>query len=217
MRRFGTISDSPTRSTSSQRFFEINLGFGENIFYNDPSKPFLMIIVGFVIRKNMSTSEPFAQDLVPTLESSKSLADYIRQVALEDLNSLVYSKNDIKSAQNGGGFSVLQLLSLPIVYTTNYLAGDNRRDIDETIGDTAVVKAPSLNALYILVYNSKAKEEMFRSNFLLADVQDFLSGYENVMNKDDYLKKNATEERKKPSSIDHIEASVGSVLNEDGL
>ena len=30
---------------------------------------------------------------------------------------------------------------------------------------------------------------MFRSNFPLADVQGFLAGYENSMNKDDYLKK----------------------------
>ena len=37
------------------------------------------------------------------------------------------------------------------------------------------------------------------------------------MNKDEYLKNHATEERKKPSITDHIEATVVSVLNNDGL
>ena len=45
-----------------------------------PSEPYLMIIVGLVIRKNVSTSEP----LVPVLDSSKSLAEYINQFALAD-------------------------------------------------------------------------------------------------------------------------------------
>ena len=87
---------------------------------SSPSEPFLMIIVGFVIRTNVSTSEPLARDLVPIFDSSKYLADYIRQVALSARPSLVYSNNDIKAAQTGGGCSVLQLLSLPIVHTTNF-------------------------------------------------------------------------------------------------
>ena len=58
---------------------------------------------------------------------------------------------------------------------------------------------------------------MFWSKFPLADVQDFLAEYKNTTNKDDYLKNYATEERKKPSIINHIEASILSVLNEDGL
>ena len=58
---------------------------------------------------------------------------------------------------------------------------------------------------------------MFQSNFPLANVQDFLEGYQNSMNKDDYLKKYATEYRKKPPIINHTEAAVVSVLNKDGL
>ena len=68
-----------------------------------PSKPFSVIIVGFVIHKNVSTSEPFAQYLVPKLDSSKSLADYICQVYLAAHPSLVYYKNDIKAVQMGQG------------------------------------------------------------------------------------------------------------------
>ena len=83
-----------------------------------PSDPFLMIIVGFVIHKNMSTSDPFAWDLVPILDSSKSLADYICQVALAACPSLVYYNNGTEAAQTRGGLSFLQLLSLPIVHTT---------------------------------------------------------------------------------------------------
>ena len=96
----------------------------------------------------MSASEPFARDLVPKLDSSKSLAEYICKVALADRPSLVYSKNDIKAAQTGGGFSVLQLLSLPIIHTSNFLAGDTRRELDVTITDAEVVSAPSLNVLF---------------------------------------------------------------------
>ena len=144
-----------------------------------------MIIVGFVIRKNVSTSYTFAQDLVPILDSSKSLAEYICQVNLDAHPSLVYSNNDIKEVQTGGGFSVLHMISLPIVYTTNYLAGDTRRAIDVTISDMAVVQAPSPNVLSILMYKSKAKEEIFWYNFTLANVQDFLAGCKNAMNKDD--------------------------------
>ena len=58
---------------------------------------------------------------------------------------------------------------------------------------------------------------MFRSNFLMADVQDFLAGYQNATNKDNYLKKYATEESKKPSIVDKIEAAIVSVLNKDVL
>ena len=65
--------------------------------------------------------------------------------------------------------------------------------------------------------NSKAKEEIFQSKFPLANVQDFLAGYQNAMNKDNYLKNYATEERKKSSIIDQIEATIVSVLFEDGL
>ena len=72
--------------------------------------------------------------------------------------SLVYSNNDIKAAQTGGGFSVLQLLSLPIVHTTNYFAGDTRQELDVAIADVEVVRAPSLNEIYMLMSNSKAKE-----------------------------------------------------------
>ena len=97
-----------------------------------------MIIVGFVIINNVSTSDIFARDLVPILDSRKSLDDYICQVALEDSSSLVYSNNVIKAVQTGGGFSVLQMLSLPIFHTTNVLAGDTRREIDLTISDAAV-------------------------------------------------------------------------------
>ena len=89
-----------------------------------PSEPFLIIIVVFVIRKNVSTSDKFDQYLLPILDSSKYLSDCIRQVALEAHPSLVYSNNDIKSAQTGGGFNVLQMLSLTIVHTTIFLAGD---------------------------------------------------------------------------------------------
>ena len=55
----------------------------------------------------MYTSEPFSQYLVPILDSSKPLAEYIQQVALLDIPSLVYSNNYIKASQTGGGFSVL--------------------------------------------------------------------------------------------------------------
>ena len=133
---------------------------------------------------------------MPILDNSKSLVDYIHQVALASRPSLVYCKNDIKAAQTGGGFSVLQLLSLPIIHTTNFLACDTRRELYVTITDAAVVHAPSLNALSMLVSKSKAKEEMLRSNFLLAGIQDILVGYQNSVNKDDYLKKYATKERK---------------------
>ena len=137
----------------------------------------------------MSASEPFARDLVPKLDSSKSLAEYICKVALADRPSLVYSKNDIKAAQTGGGFSVLQLLSMPIVHTANFLAGDNRRELDLAITDVAVIFSPSLDELSIIMYNSREEEEIFWSNFMLANIQDFLSGYQNSMNKDNYLKK----------------------------
>ena len=124
--QFGNILDLTTRSTSSQRFFGINYGCGEKNCLITLSKTFLIIIVGFVIRKNVSTSEPFARDLVPILDSSKSLAEFIHQVDLAARPSLVYSNNDIKSAQTGGGSSVLQMLSLTIVHTTIFLSGDYR-------------------------------------------------------------------------------------------
>ena len=85
-----------------------------------PSEPFSIIVVGFGIRNNVCTSEPFAGDLIPVLDSSKSLDGYIFQVPLKYCPSLVYSKNDIKAAQTGGVFSVLHVLSLPIVHTTNF-------------------------------------------------------------------------------------------------
>ena len=84
----------------------------------------------------MSTSDPFAQDILPILDIRKSLADYICQVALVARPSLVYSNNDIKSVQNGGGFSVLKMTSLPIIHTTNVLAGDTRRYLGVTINHT---------------------------------------------------------------------------------
>ena len=74
-----------------------------------------------------------------------------------------------------------------------------------------------MNALSMIVSNSKAKEEIFRSNFPLSDVSDFLAGYQNTMNKDDYLKNYATEEKKKPYIIYQIEAAIVSVLNKYGL
>ena len=122
-----------------------------------PSKLFSMIIVGFFIRKNLPTSDQFAQDLVHILDSSKSLVDYIHKVALAYRPSLVYSKNETKAAQPGGRFSILQLISLPIFRTTNVLEGDTRRDIDVTIADVEVVHKLSLNAFYMLMSNYKAK------------------------------------------------------------
>ena len=141
-----------------------------------------MIIVGFVIRVNVSTSDPFAQEIVPILDRIKYLADYIWQVALAYRPSLVYSNNGIKAAQTGGGFSVLQLLYPPILYTTTYLTGDTRQELDVTIADTTVVQAPFPNALSIIMSNYKAKEEMLRYNFPLAEVQTFLAGYQDTMN-----------------------------------
>ena len=137
--QFRNISDLAMRSTSSRQFFEIHLGCEESKFLDNPSKPFLMIIVGFVINKDVSTSDPFDQDIVRILDSSKYLAEYICQVSLADRTFLVYSDNAIKAAHTGGGFSVLQLLSLPIVYITNVLAGDNRRELDVTIADAVVI------------------------------------------------------------------------------
>ena len=133
----------------------------------------------------MSSSDLFSQDIAPILDSSKSLDDYINQVSFVDLPSLVYSKNNIKAAQTGGGFSFLHLLSPIIVHTTIFLSGDTRRYLDLTISDTLFVITPSLNEIYIIMSNSKAKEEIFWSNFSLAGVQDFLEGYQNFMNKDD--------------------------------
>ena len=85
-----------------------------------------MVIFGFFILNNVSTSETFAQDLVHILDSSKSLADYICQVTLADRPSLVCFNNDIKAAQTGGVFSVLHLISFPIVHTSIFLEGDTR-------------------------------------------------------------------------------------------
>ena len=65
--------------------------------------------------------------------------------------------------------------------------------------------------------NFKAKKEIFRSNFPLADVQDFLVGYKNSMSKDRYLKNYANEDSNKTSIIDQIEAAIVSVLNEVGI
>ena len=76
-----------------------------------------MIIFGFFIRNNVSTSDPFAQDLVTILDRSKCLDDYICQVSLAALPSLVYFNNDTKAAHTGGGFSVLEILYLTIVHT----------------------------------------------------------------------------------------------------
>ena len=104
-----------------------------------PSEPILVIIVGFVILKNFFTSELFAQNIVPILDSSKSLDDYIHQVALVDCPSLVYFNNDIKALQTGGGFSVLQLLSLTIFRITIFLSGDTRQELDVTISEVSVV------------------------------------------------------------------------------
>ena len=109
------------------------------------------------------------------------------------------------------------MLSLTIVYTTIILSGDDRLEMDLTIADAEVIQAPSINALSMIVSNSKAKEQIFRSNFPLSDVQEFLSGYQNAMNKDDYLKNFTNEEMKKPSIIDQIEAAIVSVLNKYGL
>ena len=67
------------------------------------------------------------------------------------------------------------------------------------------------------MFNSKEKEEMFKYNFPLADVQDFLAGYQNSMSKDNWLKNYATEESNNPSIIDKIKASVVSVLKKYGL
>ena len=82
-----------------------------------PYKPFSFIIVGSVIRKNVSTSEPLDQDIVPILDNSKSLAEYIFQVDFVAHPYLVYSNNEIKAAPAGGDFSIQQLISLPIVHT----------------------------------------------------------------------------------------------------
>ena len=110
------------------------------------------------------------------------------QVDLSARPSLVYSNNYIKAAQTGGVFSVLHLLSQTIIHTTNFLAGDTRREIDITSDYIEVVHAPSLNALSMIMYNFKVKEVIFRYHFLLADSQDFLAGYQNAINKDDCLK-----------------------------
>ena len=40
-----------------------------------PSELFLVVIVGFVILNNVSTSEPFSRDIVPILDSSKYFFD----------------------------------------------------------------------------------------------------------------------------------------------
>ena len=106
--------------------------------------------------------------------------------------SFLYYNNYIKAAQNGGGFSVLKLLFLSIVHTNNVLEGDTRRELDVTITDVAVILAPSIHELSVLMYNSKTEEEMVWSKFMLANVQDCLSGHQNAMNKDTYLKKYET-------------------------
>ena len=85
------------------------------------------------------------------------------------------------------------MISLSIVHTTNYFADDTRRELDVTIADAAVVRTPSFNELSMLMSNYKAKEEMFRYNFPMAEVQTFLAGYQDTMNKDDYLKNYAAE------------------------
>ena len=144
-----------------------------------------MTNAGFVICNNVCTSETFDRDIVPILYISKSLADYIYQVALAARPSLIYSNNDIKSAQTGKGFNVLQLISLPILHINNVLVGDTRRELDVTISDVAVVRSPSINSLSMLMSNSRVKVEMVRSNFLLDGVQNFLAGHKNAMNKDD--------------------------------
>ena len=122
---------------------------------------------------------------MPILDSIKSLDDYIFRVALMACTSLVYSNNGIKAAQNGLGFSVLQLISLSIVHRTNFLAGYTRKELDITIYDLAVSYAPSLNEISMIMYNYKEKEDISWYKFLLADVQDLLVGYKNSMNKDE--------------------------------
>ena len=122
-----------------------------------PSVPFFIIIFGFVIRKNVCTSETFDRYFVTILDSRKSLDEYTHQDFFIDFPSLVYSNNDIKAAQPGGGFSVLQMLSLTIVHATKFLVGDTRQEIDATISDAVAVSTPSLNDLFILISNSKAE------------------------------------------------------------
>ena len=62
------------------------------------------------------------------------------------------------------------MISLSIVHTTNFLAGDTRRELDVTIADAAVVRTPSFNELSMLMSNYKAKKEMFLSKFVLTGV-----------------------------------------------
>ena len=62
--------------------------------------------------------------------------------------------------QTGGGFIVLYMLSLPIVYTTIFLAGDTRQDLDVTISYAEIIQSPSLNEISMIMSNSKAKEEI---------------------------------------------------------
>ena len=77
---------------------------------------------------------------------------------MADNPSLLYYKNYIREAKNGGGFSVLQLLFLSIVHANNFLAGDTRQELDLGITDVAVIFAPSLNELSMIKYNSKEEE-----------------------------------------------------------
>ena len=140
----------------------------------------------------MSTREPFAWDIVPLLDISKSLDDFISQVYLGDTPFLLYYNNYTKSGKNGRGFSFLHEILLSIAHTNNVLAGDTRQELDVTITDVAVIFAPYINKLSVLMYNSKTEEEIFWSNFELAEAQDFISGYQNFMNKDNYLKKYET-------------------------
>ena len=55
---------------------------------------------------------------------------------------------------------------------------------------------------------SKVKEEMSWYKFPLNDIQDFLAVYQNGINKDDYFKNYATEERNNPSIIYQVEAAT---------
>ena len=111
-----------TARSHSTYAFHNHLFFHTANLKTHPYEPFRAIFGGCCwicyTKRVLFTSEPFAQDILPILDSRKSLFGYICQVLMEGCPSLMYSKNNIKAVQTGWGFSVLQLLSLTIIHTT---------------------------------------------------------------------------------------------------
>ena len=167
--------------------------------------------------------QPFMNETIPIIDiENLTLANFIRREIVNHRPSIKYNDYDIKSIKSGSGSNKTRILQYPASSCIESIQNETPFELNVVIerpiqqpAAAAAAAAATPTPFERLMNASKPTVNSYNSSWEVSDVTTFQVGYENAINKEEYLKTLPAD--KKPTIDEQYEAYTVQFLNDSKL